>query len=159
MFILYIYLTDIMTQTVKVVDRKLVSLAGTVTLVLNILLLPNHLLTKVTVPAIDTSLLSITQTVWVLVSFKYIYKMNIFYGEGKDKCFLNAVTHCSLTLSLNLPQIFKYINSITVLTKVTLPSEILHLAKGHGQCDVYYILIYTIYHHMIYNKSGNVEMC
>ena len=49
-----------MTQTVLVIDRKLVSPAGTVTLVLNILLLPNHLLTKVTVPAIDTSLLSIT---------------------------------------------------------------------------------------------------
>ena len=50
----------IMTQTVKVVDRKLVLPAGTVALVLNILLLPNHLLTKVTVPAIDIIFLSIT---------------------------------------------------------------------------------------------------
>ena len=91
--------------------------------------------TKVTVPAIDTIFLSITSTVRVIVSFKYIYKMNIFHGEGIDNCFLNAVTHCSLTLS----QILKHINSITVLTKVTLTSEFLHLDKGHGQYDIYNI--------------------
>ena len=61
--------------------------------------------------------------------------MNIFHGEGIDNCFLNAVTHCSLTLS----QILKHINSITVLTKVTLTSEFLHVDKGHGQYDIYNI--------------------
>ena len=71
MFISYVYLTDIMTQTVKVVDRKLVSPAGTATLVLNI-------------------------------------------------CSLHALTRCSLTL----PEILNHIYSITVLTKVMLPSEL-----------------------------------
>ena len=61
--------------------------------------------------------------------------MNIFHGEGIDNCFLNAVSHCSLTL----PQILKHINSITVLTKLTLTSELLHLDKGHGQYDIYNI--------------------
>ena len=37
------------------------------------------------------------------------------YFMGTDKCFLNAVTRCSLTL----PKILKHIYSITVLTKVT----------------------------------------
>ena len=46
--------------------------------------------------------------------------MKIFHGEGIDNRFLNAVTHCSLTL----PEILIHINSIKVLTKVTLPSEL-----------------------------------
>ena len=75
------------------------------------------------------------KTVWVIVSFKNIYKMNIFHEEGIDNCFLNAVSHCSLTL----PQILKHINSITVFTKFTLTSELLHLDKGHGQYDIYNI--------------------
>ena len=59
----------------------------------------NMFKTKVTVPAGDTSFLSITKTVWVIISLKYMYEMNIFYGEDIDKICLNAVTHCSLTLS------------------------------------------------------------
>ena len=59
--------------------------------------------------------------------------MNIFHGEGIDNCFLNAVTHRSLTL----PQMLKHIISITLLTILTLTSELLHLDKGHGQYDIY----------------------
>ncbi len=58
--------------------------------------------TKVTVPAGDTSFLSITYTVWIIKSVKYIYEMNIFYGEDIDQICQNAVTHCSLTLTVEL---------------------------------------------------------
>ena len=58
--------------------------------------------TKVTVPAGDTSFLSTTLTVWVIISVKYIYKMNIFYGEDIDQIWKNAVNHCSLTLTVEL---------------------------------------------------------
>ena len=44
-----------------------------------------------------TCFLSITYTVWIIKSVKYIYEMNIFYGVVIDKICLNAVTHCSLT--------------------------------------------------------------
>ena len=58
--------------------------------------------TKVTVPASDTSFLSTTLTVWVIISVKYTYEMNIFYGEDIDKIRQNALTHCSVTLTVKL---------------------------------------------------------
>ena len=82
-----------MIQTVYFIHRRLVSIAGTVTLVNKRFGNNKMFKTKVTVPAGDTSFLSTTLTVWVIISVKYIYKMNIFYGEHIDKVCLNAVTH------------------------------------------------------------------
>ena len=56
-----------MIQTVYFIDRRLVSIAGTVTLVNKWFGNNNMFKTKVTVPAGDTSFLSTTLTVWVII--------------------------------------------------------------------------------------------
>ena len=91
-----------MIQTVYFIDRRLVSIAGTVTLVNKWFGNNNMFKTKATVPAGNTSFLSTTLTVWFIILVKYIYEMNIFYGEDIGKIRQNALTHCSVTLTVNL---------------------------------------------------------
>ena len=100
--------------------------------------------------SINTSFLSITYTVWVIVSFKNIYKMNIFHGEGIDNCFLNALTRCSLTL----PEILHHIYSITVLTKGTLPSD-LRTFITFKRWELTLILLFPM--EIIYINPNNLE--
>ena len=84
--------------------------------------------TKVTVPAGDTSFLSITKTVWVIISLKYMYEMNIFYGEDIDKICLNVLTHVALVktvmllIGLNIEDKVK-LQLVTAFTKhLSMPS-------------------------------------
>ena len=83
-------------------DRRLVSIAGTVTLVNKWFGNNNMFKTKATVPAGNTSFLSTTLTVWFIILVKYIYEMNIFYGEDIGKIRQNALTHCSVTLTVKV---------------------------------------------------------